>query len=136
MSSQEHKTHPGPWGEPRWRRRNPALNPCPTDVAHDAPQRWLDQALAHPLCWDWRDEEPTSGFPPYLCWYDMQSGRFFMAQRLERAPLPAGPCRYKGYPAEPHQVPMAIFNEYRKRLPERVWQELRRARRREIGAKT
>ena len=109
--SPEHKTHPGPWGQPKWHRREPELRPCPTDLSMADAQTWLDNALKQPGCWQPGTDAPNwegRSWPAYLYWFVAGRG-FFMCQREQRKPRTVGPFTYKGYPVPAAEVPARVI---------------------------
>ena len=112
--SPEHKTHPGPWGNPQWHPRQPDLTPCPTDIDVQTPQEWLGQAIDRGF-----HETPDvdEGLPRYVYWYEQSRSRFFQGQRTQRrlgtnaAGTNAATCDYKGYPVQPADVPFEVLQK-------------------------
>jgi hypothetical protein len=107
--SPEHKTHPGPWGQPQWHPRSPALSSCPTDLDIADVEQWLSSALDQPACWEIDTDVAVQGdkrFPAYLYWYARD--QFFEFQRRQRPGQATLHPVYKGYPSEDSEVPMEV----------------------------
>ncbi|GMV39800.1 MAG: hypothetical protein AMXMBFR64_15160 [Myxococcales bacterium] len=131
--SSEHKQHPGPWGPAQWRKRVPALTPCPVDIAADEPARWLHQALACTACWVERsadDQEAHPDHPPHVYWWEPGRQQFYTAQRTERPHIATASYTYKGYPVHDGDVPRSVADAMQSAgmIDEEVALRLKRAR--------
>lgn len=130
--SPEHKTHPGSWGAAQWHPRRPELQPCPTDILSDAvPQAWLEQALAYSPCWEPDHDDGPNEPPRCLYWYVATRQAFFVARKTQLAGQGGQGIEYKGFPAYDHQITEEMAARFLRdeRIPQNVYERLRRARR-------